>query len=74
MNDWVKNFVAEMEAATKQELLRRELLVHYALMFAPPCGRRRRACRSCAGWSKSVNPVGSVGWFLTFRTAFLKRF
>lgn len=33
MNDWVKNFVAEMEAAAKQELLRRELLVHYALMF-----------------------------------------
>lgn len=33
MNDWVKNFVAEIEAAAKQEILRRELLIHYALMF-----------------------------------------
>lgn len=33
MNDWVKKFIAEMEAAAKQEILRRELLMHYALMF-----------------------------------------
>ncbi|WP_156787009.1 hypothetical protein [Neisseria shayeganii] len=33
MNDWVKKFIAEMEAAARQEMLRRELLMHYALMF-----------------------------------------
>ncbi len=33
MNNWVKKFIAEMEAAAKQEILRRHLLVHYAIMF-----------------------------------------
>ncbi|SAY50912.1 hypothetical protein [Neisseria weaveri] len=32
MNDWVKQFVAETEAAAEREICKRELLVHYALM------------------------------------------
>ena len=32
MNDWVKQFVAEIEAAAEREICKRELLVHYALM------------------------------------------